>query len=298
MKRSSHVVSLAIAGSLAVVTGSTVRAADPTTADCLSANDQAISLRNDHKLIAARTQLLVCAASSCPSDVRKECIRRIDQINASMPTIVFEPKDGQGNDLTAVRVKMDGEVLAEHLEGMAIPLDPGAHTFTFEVAGQDAVTKQIVVHEGQKDRHEVIVVGKAAAHPPSEAAPVAATPTIAIPGALPEPSTSGAATERTIGLVALGVGVVGLGVGTVFGLQAMSKHNDANKVCPGACSDRTGVDLWDDARSKGNVATVGFIVGGVGLAAGGILWLTAKSGDSASVRVGAGPSSLQVRGDW
>src|SRR5262245_41221309 len=131
-------------------------AADPTTADCLAANDKSISLRNEHKLLAARAQLSVCAASSCPGDIRKACMRRIDQMNASVPTVVFEAKDGSGNDLTAVKVKMDGEILAERLEGTAISLDPGAHSFTFEAQDQPTITKQLVVREGQKDRREPI----------------------------------------------------------------------------------------------------------------------------------------------
>jgi hypothetical protein len=42
----------------------TARAADPTIADCLTANNRSIDLRHDHKFRAARAQLLVCAASS------------------------------------------------------------------------------------------------------------------------------------------------------------------------------------------------------------------------------------------
>jgi hypothetical protein len=117
------------------------RAADPTTADCLSASETSLALRNQHQLRAARAQLLVCAHASCPADVRKECTRRVSDINAAMPTVVFEAKDTSGNDISAVKVSIDGQPLVERLEGTALSIDPGEHSFTFEAPGQPTVHK-------------------------------------------------------------------------------------------------------------------------------------------------------------
>jgi hypothetical protein len=300
MRRIRRAIPFALASALFVAAAGSAPAADPTTADCLTANDKSISLRNSHKLLTARTQLLVCAAASCPADVRKECVRRIDQVNASMPTVVFEVKDGSGNDLTAVNVKMDGEIVVERLEGTAISLDPGAHAFTFEVVGQPVVTRQLVIHEGQKDRREVIQIGPTASQQPAPPVPNLGAPPAAPPASTPspEPAKEGLGTQRILGLAVASVGVVGVGIGSIFGLQAMSKHNDAANACPKACVDQNGVKLWDDARSSGNISTIAFAVGGLGLAGGGVLWFTAKSGNASNVRVGGGPGSLQVRGEW
>jgi hypothetical protein len=82
----------------------------------------------------------------------------------------------------------------------------------------------------------------------------------------------------------------------VFGLQAMSKRRDASSVCPDQCADQGGADLWKSAKTAGNISTVGFIVGGVGLAAGATLWFTAKP--SRSARVGIGPGSIALSGSW
>jgi hypothetical protein len=300
MKLFRRATPFAIAGAALLASASPAPAADPTTADCLTANDRSITLRNAHKLLTARTQLLVCATASCPADVRKECVRRIDQVNASMPTVVFEVKDASGNDLTAVKVKMDGEIIVERLEGTAISLDPGAHAFTFEVVGQPIVSRQIVIHEGQKDRREVIQIGASPAT--TQGAPVAVpaapqqAPAMTTPA--PEPVSEGLGIQKVLGLTVASVGVVAVGVGAIFGLQAISKHSDAAQACPNACADQKGVKLWDDARSSGNISTIGFVVGGLGLLGGGILWFTAKPGNTSSVRVGGGPGSLQVRGEW
>jgi len=67
-------------------------------------------------------------------------------------------------------------------------------------------------------------------------------------------------------------------VGTIFALQAKSKWSDADDRCPDkTCSDKEAVGLADDAKSAGNIATIGFGVGLVGLATGAVLWLTAPS---------------------
>lgn len=278
-----------------------VSAADPTIGECLTANDKSIALRNDHKLLAARKELLVCAAATCPAEVRKECMRRVDLVNASLPTVMLEAKDGAGNDLSAVKVTVDGDVLAEKLDGSAISLDPGAHTFTFEVAGQPPITKQLVIREGQKDRREVLQFGAPPAQSPAPAAAPAAKTTAnpAIETSVDQVSSSSGNSQRIIALVAGGVGVVGVGVGTIFGLQSMSKHSDAESKCPGACSDQSGVELWNDARSSGNISTIAFAVGGVGLVTGAILWFTAKTPSrTTALQADFGPGSVQIRGSW
>jgi hypothetical protein len=303
MKRATTILPAAIAAVLPMLWSPSAHAADPTTADCLAASDNSVTLINQHKLRAARSQLLVCGAASCPADVRKECFRHVDEINAAIPTIVFEARDPAGRDIGAVRVTMDGELMAERLQGTPLSLDPGEHAFVFEAAGQPPVKKQLIVRESQKDRRETITFGEPTPPPTPQPAPAGATwkvPEGSPPQ--PEPSAAGLGTQKILALVAGGVGVVGLGLGTVFGLQAMSKRDDATKACPkNTCPDANGVSLWDDAQSAGTLSTVFFVVGGVGLAGGAALWFTAKAPESAqaaSAQIGIGPGVVQVKGTW
>jgi hypothetical protein len=275
-------------------------AADPTTADCIGASDASIKANNEHKLRAARSQLLVCAAASCPVDIRKECVGRVDALNAAIPTIIFQAKDGAGMDIIAVKVTMDAEVIADRLEGTALSIDPGRHSFAFETTGQPPVHEQLVIQQGEKDRRERIVFG------PTAAPVVSLGPTpFPTPGSLPSTpdlgassSSSGLGTQKILAIVAGGVGVVGLGIGTVVGAIALSKKSDAQSACPGSqCTTQDGVSKWSDAASTGNVSTIGFIIGGVGVAGAAVLWFTAPSGGS-STQVGFGPGVLQVKGTW
>lgn len=286
---------------LAVMSGlaaGAARAADPTTADCLTASDASLKAASQHQLRAERAQLLICAATSCPADIRKECLSRVDEVNAQIPTIVFSAKDASGADLAGVRVTMDGEVLSERLVGTAISIDPGEHTFMFEAAGQSPVSKKLVIQEGQKERRELITFAAPPALPPSPAStgPQGPAPTGRAQAA---ETSSGMGTQKVLALVAGGLGVVGLAVGTAFGLVAMSKRNDAQSACPDQCATQDGVNKWSDAGTAGNVSTIGFVAGGVALAGAAVLWLTAPTpGNASNAQVGLGPLGFQLRGRW
>jgi hypothetical protein len=283
-----------------VLGGGLAHAADPTTADCLAASDTSLKLGNEHKLRAERAQLLVCAATSCPADIRKECVIRVDEVNAQVPTITFAAKDSSGADLSAVKVTMDGEVLTERLEGTALSIDPGEHTFTFETPGQPPVTTKYLIQQAQKDRRELVTFG---ASPMATPGPSTLQPNGSEQPYSPPQSAEGGhgfGTQKILGIVAAGVGVVGLGIGTAFGVMAISQKSDAQTLCPSnPCSTQAGVNKWSDAGSTGNISTIGFIVGGVALAGGAVLWFTAqRSSSGATTQVGFGPGALQVRGTW
>ncbi len=284
--------------------GPAARAADPTTADCLTASETSLKLRGEHKLREARNQLLVCAATNCPADVRNECLRRVDQVNASIPTIIFEAKDAAGNDVSAVKVTMDGQTLADRLEGTAISLDPGEHVFRFEAQGQPPFEKTLVIREAEKDRHERIVIGAAATTAPRPAL-AAPAPAPSATGTSPPPAadagSSSWSTQKTMGLVVGGVGVAGLIVGGIFGALSVSAHNSYEQNCgsnigaPAGFCNAQGVSGQSDAASKGTLSTVFFVGGGVLAAGGAVLFFTAPRGAGAT-QVGVGPGSVVVSG--
>lgn len=273
-------------------------ATDPTTADCLGASDASLKLGNEHKLRAERSQLLVCAAPSCPADIRKECLRRVDEVNAQIPTVVFSARDASGSNLGTVKVSMDGELLAERLEGTPLSIDPGPHTFTFETAGQPPLTQKLVIVQGQKDRRESVAFGGGVG-PSTAPAPALSTASDPFTTRDAAAGNDGLGTQKVLALVAGGAGVVGLGLGGAFGLVALSKKNDAQSACAGTCATQAAADRWSDAASAGNASTIAFVAGGVALAGAAVLWLTAPgAGTGQGTKVGVGPGGLQVKGVW
>jgi hypothetical protein len=283
---------------------STLASADMTKEQCIDANGKAQDLRREGKLSAARDALRTCASASCPAIVRDDCTKRLDDLERAQPTVIFEAKDGAGNDISVVKVTVDGLPFATRLTGTPLPIEPGEHTFTFEVSGQPTLQKKFVIRESEKGRRERITLGATdtATTRPASASSGAQSPASAPPLSAPPPAgpSSGLGAQRVLALVVGGIGVVGLGLGGAFGLVAISKKSDAENACPGQCTDQSGVTKWSDAKSAGNISTVAFIVGGVALAGGAALWFTGSSESSKgpSAQVGIGPGVVQVRGTW
>jgi hypothetical protein len=159
MRKRGLLVIVAIGVAESALFAGLARAADPTKAECLAASSASLQSDGDHKLRLERSQLLVCSSTSCPTVIRKECMTRAEQVSSQIPTLIFGAKDPSGADLIEVKVTMDGEVLAERLDGTSLAIDPGEHSFRFETPGQEPVTRRLLIQEAQKDRHEVIVFG-------------------------------------------------------------------------------------------------------------------------------------------
>ena len=289
----------AVVAALALVT--VPAAADATKAACVESNTKAQDLRRDGKLAAAHDELRACAAPACPALVRDDCTRRLDEVERAQPTIAFEVKDASGSDVAAVKVTVDGRPLADRLDGTALVVDPGEHSFAFTIGDQPPVTRVFMLTEGEKGRRERVLLVATPPAPPAAATTAAVTAPPAattLASEAPAPGSGGPGTQGLLALVAGGVGVVGIGVGTVFGVVAISKKSSAQTACPGACGDQGGVDMWNDAASAGNVSTVAFIVGAVGLAGSAALWFTRPGQGKATTQVGAGPGGIQLRGTW
>jgi hypothetical protein len=296
-KASTPLTRLLVGVALASVAmvSSTSAYADDALGQCIAASDRGIDLRKQGKLIDARKSLATCAVAACGVDIKESCEKRLTEINAALPTIIFVPKSGVGGDIGGVKATMDGTVLAEALDGRPFTVDPGRHTFRFELAGQAPVEKTLVLSETEKDRRETIVIGPLPA-PVDTPTTSLATPTASDVGA------SSRSNLKTAGYVVAGAGIVGIAVGSVFGILAISDNNaagcDANSFCANP-SKRTA------AQGVATGSTVGFVAGGVLLAGGVVLVLVApKHGASTTGRlevapmVGGGNSGLLLRGAW
>jgi hypothetical protein len=290
---------LAVAAVLATATSAAppLLAADPTIGDCLQAAEASLKLRADHKLRLTRTQLLVCSSPSCPAEVRQECMKRIDDVNAAAPTIVLTVKSAALHELTAVKVSVDGQVVADHLDGSALSIDPGAHEFKFESPGAPPAIQTIILHEGEKDRRETVVLGGSTA--PSGAERATPEPDATNDTDSETPSIGAGKAQRTVGLVASGVGVAGVALGAVFGILASSAWKSAQRECPGhaGCSTAAMNDR-SSAVTDATVSTVGFIAGGAVLAGGLTLFFTAPKGGSPRVGLEARPGGFAITGGF
>jgi hypothetical protein len=281
MSRWSHPFLFAVG---VVLVPSVARAAEPDKLACISANDSAQDLRRAGKLREAREKLVLCGSTSCPELVRQDCSQRLAEVDGVMPSIVFETKDKAGNDVAAVTITMDGQPVDK--PGMPVQADPGDHRFVFEAQGMSRTEKTIVVHEGERERHERVVLAPSA-----------------VPGPIaPAPSSSNGDTQRTVAFVLGGAGVVGLVVGSVLGLVSKSSYDHALQTeCgnnPNGCSPQ-GITDGQSAHGQAAASTVAFVAGGVLLGAGAVLYFTApKASVSVGTTVGTERAGIVVTGAW
>jgi hypothetical protein len=254
---------------LAVLLTSGVAAADD--AACIAASEQSLALRKQEKLHDALKQLALCADPACPDEVKQECSRRIGDIDGVMPSIILAAKDLVGNDLDEVAVTMDGESFTRRLDGRPITIDPGEHKFHFEFTGAPPLDKTIVVREGERDRHEAIVMQLK-----------------------PPPPPSFWTAQRAIAATTGFVGLVGIGLGAVFGAFAIAAQGQESTDCPAiGCQHLLQAQTdYNYAQTNATASTVLFIAGGVLAATGIVLWLVTPK----RVNVQVTASGLMLRG--
>ncbi|WP_437932449.1 hypothetical protein WMF37_25380 [Sorangium sp. So ce291] len=170
--------------------------AQPSKRACAAAYERAQGLRRDGKLIAAREALIACSQPTCPAAAVADCGPWLAEVEKSLPSVVIAARDAGGRERLDVRVLVDGRLLAAALDGKALPVDPGPHTFRYEPAGGPAVEERVLIREGEKNRAITVILGAPPAGAPSSPRPMVApaapsAPPSAAPSA-PPPGAPGA----------------------------------------------------------------------------------------------------------
>jgi hypothetical protein len=248
-------LSLPLGSAVALVAAASPARADdaasrPDKAACVAAHERAQSLHSTQKLRAAREAFLVCSSEVCPEILREDCARSIADLDATTPSVVFSAT-AEGGDVVDARVLLDGELVAERLDGRALAIDPGAHTARFLRAGRPPMEVQFVARAGEKNR----AVSAAFARPRASSSPARVEAEGRRAPVLP---------------ILLGsAGVVALGGGLAFRLSADAAAEDMRRSCAPSC-DGSARDALGDKIVASNVS---FAVGGFALAVAAVTWL-------------------------
>jgi hypothetical protein len=246
-------------------------------------------LRKDGKLTLAREQLLLCAQEACPGPIKADCVKWLGDLEQNIPTVVIDAKDREGRDTTAVRVLVDGQKVAEKLDGRPLAIDPGEHTLRFEYDGADPIEQRIVVQQGAKNRSMSVSFATASATVP-EPAKNGDTPTPATPDDGPPVHW---AVVAVIGVLSLGAFATFAG----FGVTGKQDADELDRTCGENAEDpnlrRTCTDEQiEDVRTKLIVADVmlGVGVATAAVAIGLLIWNVAADSSSTAVEVHLAPT--------
>jgi serine/threonine-protein kinase len=264
------------------------------------------------------------ARASGQLDREKAATKRADKLQPRLPRLLVNVPDA--SKAPGIEIRRNGVSVGVAQWGTPLPVDPGEVELTTTAPGKKPLHQSLRLEEGRTASYVV---------PPLEAAEAGPAPVTTVDGAPPgageqpavttRPGASSATPAAPAGperrvaasssrpwiLSLAGLGVVGVGVGTAFGLMAKSKYDDSKAECEpddlNTCS-AAGVGLRNDARTRGNVATVSFIVGGAALAGAGIVWLAsgrgsethagARRGLRAAPALGPRSAALLVQGSF
>jgi hypothetical protein len=238
------------------------RARADEIAVCADASDQGQDLRDKGAYRRARVAFGTCAREACPAVIRRDCAHWLTELEESAPTVVVSARDPDGNDLDAVRVLLDGEVLQESVDGMPILVDAGAHTFRFEAPGWARIERRVVLRVGEKNR---VLDVRFAPGPRANDAVMAAVPAV--------PRSEKPSGVRPLSLALGGVAALAFGSAAYFGITGLSARSDARaQPCAPACPSS---DV-DRVRAKFIAADVSLGIGVLALAGAMYVWLARR----------------------
>jgi hypothetical protein len=196
----------------------------------------------------------------------------------------------------ADRVELDGKQVTPEALASGMLVDPGEHRVVAH-AGPKSAEQLVALAEGQTRRIELnLPVGEDSATRTVSNEARATADTGA--QATTEPRTS---STRTVGWAALGVGAAGIVVGSVTGFIALGKRSDLDERCPERSCPQAAWEDNDSYDRMRTISTIGFVVGGIGIATGGVLLWTSPSASSAGrarLRLRAAPGRVSFAGEF
>jgi len=237
------------------------------------------------------------STSAAVAKAREDAAKEVAQIEPRLANLTVKV---EGPGAAEANVDMDGVKVPIALVGVARPADPGQHTLQASANGSAADPQTITLKEGGSTTITLILKpipgGAPPVVPPPAAEPVAAPPMTTAAAADTNTAAQSSNPLRTASYVSFGVGVAGVAVGTIFALKASSKYKDGNALCDGRdpCELTSGEaaqreQFGKDGDSAKTMSIVGFVVGGVGLAAGTTLFVLSGKKQSEPAHAGVHP---------
>jgi hypothetical protein len=237
-----------------------------------------------HLLEAESDLKAVLSARHTSYRLRYRAKHGLSEIQRHIPTLtLILPRGFDGT------VSVDGNAVDASALNAPLPLDPGAHDLHVRADGYRGFERSVSLEPGDQKTLDVHLTPEAS----SELAPAAT------PAATDSQKKHSSTLQTTLGVLSLGVGVAGVGVGVGMALASRATKNELSGACVNNVCDPSQHSLYEHGKQQADVATAGFIVGGVGLATGIVLLLTLPkhpSEESARIEPIVGPTSVGVRG--
>jgi len=251
----------------------------------------AMKLERDGEAIEAFRKYLAEGGSELDADELAQVQRDLATLEASSATLDLTLPDGA--TLLDERFPASGAAVQNSYgpgPSIKVGVHPGRHRLTAKLEDKSSAAWEVELQPKEAKQHTFTFAdGKVDV------------------GVTTTPAESGGNPLRVASYVGFGVGVLGVAVGTIFGLKAQDHYKQGNALCPdsGTCTlsstdAQRRTQFGKDGDSAKTLSIVGFVAGGVGLAAGVTLFVISspKKEEPSNVSAYFGPSELGVRGSF
>jgi len=200
--------------------------------------------------------------------------REVEAVAPKVAAVTITVKAAAGSDIPDPQVVLDEHPVNSASLGVRRAIDPGAHVLRASAEGYKPGELKFTVPEGgsvmaplslERDLTAPVAAGTPVTAPVGPAPGTAAAADMSAP----QPSS----TRKILPWIGFGVGAAGLVLGGVTGIVAISEHSTLSGECKGGCGPNQQNDL-SGYHTMGTLSTVGFIIAGVGAAAGVVLLVT------------------------
>jgi hypothetical protein len=244
----------------------------PTVDECLAAHRESQALRKQYQLLESRALLSECTHAACPTPVKRDCSRWVEEIDQQLPSVVFRLDTSEGDSSRDIKVFVDGELRFQSLPNRATEFNPGTYRFSFSMPGKDTVEQEVVLGEAEKFKN--IAVKFPSAQKPSEA--VASTkPNEAItPG--PTSKVSSIPANRPVPVasyVFAGLGVAAAASFAAWGFSSKSLRSNLENQCAPDC----GQTEIDKIRTRALIADISLAASAASFGTAAILYFARPS---------------------
>jgi hypothetical protein len=256
--------------------------AEEGPAQCLQAYEDGQNLRRQGDLLSASQKLLACGGPACPVRMQRDCQRWWDEVQRSLPTVVFRVRGADNASLPGASIAIDGAA-AQPLDGRALQMNPGQHLVVFEHPGYVPLRTPVFITEGEKlEPHDVTLTALSEVGRPQLASVPARLPAVpmdpAPPGTRPNRSWTGPIAAGAVAALG-GVGLAYFGSSAKSGEQALDR-------CTPNCSQGS----VDDVKRDYLMANLSLGVGVAALIGAGLMLLL-DDGGAPNTNSGSGASA-------
>lgn len=206
---------------------------------------------------------------------------RLSRVTLRVPAVQQVP---------GLHIALDGVQLEQAAWNVATPIDPGDHAVVAEAPGR--VTRSWALSIGPGPSAVSVVIELEPSQPPIPGSEVGAAAQRE-----PEPAPDALSATKALAYASGGLAAAGLIGGAAFGVQAFSRWDERNRLCPSdLCTTPAGQRAQRSAEHAARNANIAAGVGLVSLVAAGVLYLLPES-DEAAPSSEPAEASLDLRWD-